>query len=172
MGTSSVGIKSLSDRLASLEDKLTKKTDLSDIILNNIEEKKREKNRNEIEVMRAHFLQGIITNGIDPKLDFLKLCTYSIHWIENNISKLAKLMNIPVTSDLKLDTATSLLKSVDIGIFNDVLIERSIDYLVTLLYPKKEHLNVKEPDPVMDLAVVTTKKPAKRRISLLRKKKK
>lgn len=142
-----VGIKSLAERLSTLEEQLkTSKTDLSDIILASIENKKRQKEHSEIKAMEQHFHKGIQSNTLVPCRDFLKILEYSIKWIENNIAKLAKLMNIPVTSELKHDICISLLKSVDLGV-KDSVIETSITYLVVILFPHEEPVPTPPPRP-------------------------
>ena len=142
-----VGIKSLSERLSTLEEQLkTSKTDLSDIILASINNKKREKEHSEIKAMETHFHKGIQSNTLIPSRDFLPILEYSIKWIESNISKLAKLMNIPVTSELKHDICISLLKSVDLDV-RPAVIETSITYLVNMLFPKEEPVPTPPPRP-------------------------
>lgn len=135
------GLSTLSKRLKDLEIKVNDQPSeetFADLLLKK-EEKNREKQRKK-DLNRAFdkYHSGLLKHLGDVDSIFsniLLVIQYTVIFVEKNIDKFATTLNTSVTSDFKLDTALSLLRTVE-GVphsFTVDFLENSINFLVQVL---------------------------------------
>ena len=139
----SLGLKSITERLINVEKKIERKVSFpddqlrfEDVIMTKIKNSPEEIKKKKLSKVTEHFYDGLNSQvNIRDSSNLIKIILYSIKWIESNIEIVAKILNVDVTSEFKLETCIDLVKDV-CGLFDNTLIINSINTMVEIIFPK------------------------------------
>lgn len=136
------GLKTMSERIGKLEKSINRKTvsfeeGFEDIIINRVEKRQKQQQREKIISIKNHYLTGVLSNIENTSDNVVALIVYTIKWVENNINKLAGAVGVSVNSDFKHETAVNLIKDINDD-YDDKFYDSSIIFLVSMIYPKVE----------------------------------
>lgn len=154
------GLKSLSERLASLEEDLTPpavspppvtpRKKLSSLVKRTMD-LKQDNLQVELDKMLEHYKEKIasLTN-------LFQVVGSTVEYVEKNYIKLSLLFQIHPTSHFKLHSCINLLKENERLELDESLLCELIDYLVSIMYPKEKEEEAledlfEEPKASMDL---------------------
>lgn len=161
MEQQSIGLKSLIDRIRSLENEIKhtdSKATFENDIINNLEKNKKEYTTSELNKIKKHYINGMTFESSE----IFQLIEYTIRYIESNIIKIALLLNTNVSSNLKLQTALSLIKDI-VANYSDTFLVQSINGLVKLIYNSDmKKLDISRSP---DFKIVEVKQKQKRRFT-------
>jgi hypothetical protein len=139
MGTTSVGLSTLSKRIHRLESQANQSESDDDLlteVVNDIkkDEKKKKKNKN-AEVI-AHFVQDFMnTHASVSDNSIVEIVAFVVRYVEANGAKIARFLGVLITSGFKQLLAIAFIKSLNVS-HNTPLLTQSIDTLCGLLFPK------------------------------------
>ena len=138
---STIGLKSISKKISEMEKQIgvsSSSGDFEDIIVNKLENKKKDARKEQISVMKHHYKEGLVSQiDVDNSNNLMDIAYYSVLWIEKNINKLALLLNTDVTSELKLMTCIQLIHEY-INDYDDDFLTCTIETLVRIVFHSKE----------------------------------
>ena len=144
MDSNITGIKSITTRLKSLEDKLDNdlpRDKFEDKMLSGILKSKEQRTKNELNKIKQHYIEGLQDNHIGEFKNIFKIIEYTVLWIEKNIGKIALLMNTIVTGEFKLQTAVTLITELIDDVDLDFL-EESIGNMVEILFNRNKKASI------------------------------
>lgn len=145
-----VGLKSIIERVNNIEKVIS--DDVKNIgsfvgnTINDIKNEQFNKLTNDISTFVEAFKKNIPEN-IDAYHDIVQLCSYAVKYVENYIVSFAKIINKNVTSSFKLQTCINLVKEIS-DKFDDTFLMKTINHLVSLLFPKSNNIEIKRSDSV------------------------
>jgi hypothetical protein len=152
---------------AQLNREKVDETSFGDSVINKQKEKKDKKSRDELEKIYLHYEKNLKKELGDRNFmcSLTPIFHFTITYIENNITKFSKIMNIPVCSEFKLDTAVGLLSKIKeieeaFNVLPSGFFVETINHMCTLIYPKITLLS----QPCVDLPEIPVQiyKPEKR----------
>jgi hypothetical protein len=136
------GLKSINKRLEELQQELKKLKHIEfeepeDNLLKSSESKKKQETNRRVKRLKEHYMKDVFEflKGDFHENKITEIVLTTVRWIELNIIAFSDILNTPITSSLKLETAISLILEL-VNSFDKQFLENSINVLVSLLYPK------------------------------------
>eukprot|EP00734_Pompholyxophrys_sp_LG126_P000100 Pompholyxophrys_sp_v1_NODE_6_length_8036_cov_9.951134.p3 type:complete len:179 gc:universal NODE_6_length_8036_cov_9.951134:689-1225(+) len=108
-----------------------------------IQKSKQQKSLSNLSKLKSEFENTLIKelSGLNMTKCMSRVVDIAVTYIENNIGKIASTLAVNVSSELKLSTCVSFIKSV-ISTFNEDDLINCINHFVEILFPKKEEESV------------------------------
>lgn len=161
------GLKSINEKLRQLEGLLisvatevrpsqTKST--IEQFHDDIQKSKQQRTLDNLTKMKSEFERDLIKEmaGRNVTKSISRICEFAVGFIENNISKIASVLDVKITSDLKLSTCVNFIKSV-VAIFDETDLVNCINHFVEIMFPKEEKQEKQEPVATSSNAIVSVK---------------